>query len=315
MRLDELKGRLLSVLPKGSVLSEEPLRLHTTFRVGGPADLYIRPADEQELAAAVSLIRSAGVPFFILGNGSNVLASDQGFRGAVVEIGRPMAGIRVEGERIYAGAGATLAAIAKEALSASLDGLAFAAGIPGTLGGACVMNAGAYDAEMKDVLESVRLLFPDGRIRQMSPGDLHFTYRSTDIPSLNAIVTGATFRLVRGEAAKIRARMDELREKRQAKQPLDVPSAGSTFKRPPGDFAGRLIEEAGLRGYRVGEAMVSEKHCGFVVNRGRAASADIAAVIAHVQKTVRDTTGVLLEPEVRFLGEFAEVGKCPFPER
>ena len=177
------------------------------------------------------------------------------------------------------------------------------------------MNAGAYDAEMKDVLESVRLLFPDGRIRQMSPGDLHFTYRSTDIPSLNAIVTGATFRLVRGEAAKIRARMDELREKRQAKQPLDVPSAGSTFKRPPGDFAGRLIEEAGLRGYRVGEAMVSEKHCGFVVNRGRAASADIAAVIAHVQKTVRDTTGVLLEPEVRFLGEFAEVGKCPFPER
>lgn len=304
MHLDKLKGQLLSVLPKGSVLSEEPLRLHTTFRVGGPADLYVRPSDERELAAAVSLIRSAGVPFFILGNGSNVLVSDQGFRGVVLEIGRPMADIRVEGERIYAGAGATLAAIAKEALSASLDGLAFAAGIPGTLGGACVMNAGAYDGEMKDVLESVRLLFPDGQIRQMSPRELHFGYRTTDIPALRAIVTGATFRLVRGEAAKIRARMEELREKRQEKQPLDLPSAGSTFKRPPGDFAGRLIEAAGLRGYAVGGAMVSEKHCGFVVNRGRAAAADIAELIAYVQKTVLAASGVLLEPEVRFLGEF-----------
>ena len=218
MQPDELREQLLAALPNGKVLSGEPLRHHTTFRVGGPADLYVRPGSEEELRKAVSICRRAAVPFFILGNGSNILASDRGFRGAVIEIGRFMADIRVEGERIHAGAGATLAAIAKEALAASLDGLAFAAGIPGTLGGACVMNAGAYNGEMKDVLESVRLLFPDGESRCMSPQELHFTYRSTDIPKLDAIVTGATFRLVRGEAAKIRGRMEELREKRQEKQ-------------------------------------------------------------------------------------------------
>ena len=314
MRLDELKERLLAALPKGSVLSGEPLRLHTTFRIGGPADLYIRPGDEKELAGAVRVCREAGMPYFILGNGSNVLASDLGYRGAVIEIGRALGDIRVEGERIFAGAGASLAAIAKEALSASLDGLAFAAGIPGTLGGACVMNAGAYGGEMKDVLESVRLLLPDGTLCSMSPEELHFGYRATDIGALGAIVTGAVFKLKPGDAGKIRARMEELREKRQARQPLDVPSAGSTFKRPKGDYAGRLIEASGLRGYAVGEAMVSAKHCGFVVNRGKASSSDVAAVIAHVRKTVLDDSGILLEPEVRFLGEFAEVGICPSPE-
>ncbi|MGX8704606.1 MAG: UDP-N-acetylmuramate dehydrogenase [Lachnospiraceae bacterium] len=315
MQPDELRERLTEALPKGKVLSEEPLRLHTTFRVGGPAELYVRPGDEEELIRAVSICRGADTPLFILGNGSNILASDKGFRGVVIEIGRSMSGILVDGERILAGAGATLAAIAREALLASLDGLAFAAGIPGTLGGACVMNAGAYDHEMKDVLESVRLVFPDGQIREMSPAQLHFTYRSTDIPALGAIVTGASFRLVRGDAEIIRARMEELREQRQEKQPLDLPSAGSTFKRPQGDFAGRLIEAAGLRGYSVGEAMVSEKHCGFVVNRGRAASKDIARVITHVQKTVLDMFGVLLEPEVRYLGEFREEERCLFPGR
>ncbi len=313
MLLQEISKELRSFLPEGAVLFEEPMRLHTTFRIGGPADVYVQVASEEELARVLAVCHAAGGSPYIIGKGSNLLVADGGVRGVVVEIGRAMSDICVEGSRIHAKAGAALSAIARAALAASLDGFAFAAGIPGSLGGAAVMNAGAYGGEMKDVVETVRLLMPDGSICEKTPAELHFRYRATDIPEIGAIVTGACICLTPGKAEEIREKMEELRLRRQEKQPLDLPSAGSTFKRPEGDFAGRLIEASGLRGHRVGGAMVSEKHCGFVVNMGDATAADVCAVICDVRERVFADSGILLEPEVRFIGDFEKEEPCHFP--
>lgn len=285
---------------------QEPLNRHTTFRIGGPADYFAAPATMQEAAAVVRLCREQSYPFYVIGNGSNLLVSDAGYRGLILQLYRNFSAVTVDGEEITAQSGAMLSVIAKRALAAGLTGFEFASGIPGTIGGAAVMNAGAYGGEMKDVLTSVTVLTQENDVRTIPAGELRLGYRYSVIPENGWIVLGATLRLQKGDPDAIRARMEELKEKRVSKQPLDLPSAGSTFKRPEGYFAGKLIMDAGLRGFAVGGAQVSGKHCGFVVNRGNATAADVLALIREVQARVRAAFGVELEPEVKMLGEMAD---------
>ena len=299
-----LYERLAAVLAKERVLLSEPMKKHTTFRIGGPADYFVMPQSEDEAAAAVAVCRVEQVPYSIVGNGSNLLVSDSGYRGVVIQIFKEMSGVETEGTRIRAQAGASLATIAGAALEAGLAGFEFAAGIPGTLGGACVMNAGAYGGEMKDVLVNVTVLDESGRIRKLENAELELGYRTSIIAKKGYIVLGAEIELKSGSQDEIRERMNELREKRVSKQPLEYPSAGSTFKRPEGYFAGKLIQDAGLRGFRVGDAMVSEKHCGFVVNAGEASAAEVDSLMRQVSERVQAQYGVALEPEVKRLGEF-----------
>ena len=279
------------------------MRLHTTFRTGGPADLFVMPKKE-ELPRLIALCREYETPYFVVGNGSNLLVADGGVRGVVFEIGRPMGEIDVEGDRIRAEAGALLSAVAAKALEASLTGFEFASGIPGSIGGGTVMNAGAYGGELKDVLLTVSLLAEDGVVQEVPASELDLSYRHSNIPEKGQIVLEAVLQLQSGDVEKIRARMEELKEKRTAKQPLEYPSAGSAFKRPEGYFAGKLIQDAGLKGYTVGGAQVSEKHAGFVINRGGATSAQIRQLLSDVQERVFESAGVRLEPEIKFLGEF-----------
>lgn len=299
-----LYERLTAVLAKERVLLSEPMKKHTTFRIGGPADYFVMPQSEEEAAAAVTVCREEQVPYSIVGNGSNLLVSDAGYRGVVIQIFKEMSGVETEGTRIRAQAGASLARIAGAALEAGLAGFEFAAGIPGTLGGACVMNAGAYGGEMKDVLVNVTVLDESGRIRKLENAELELGYRTSIIAKKGYIVLGAEIELKSGSQDEIRERMNELREKRVSKQPLEYPSAGSTFKRPEGYFAGKLIQDAGLRGFRVGDAMVSEKHCGFVINAGEASAAEVDSLMRQVSERVQAQYGVALEPEVKRLGEF-----------
>ncbi|MCM1106011.1 MAG: UDP-N-acetylmuramate dehydrogenase [Blautia sp.] len=301
--MENFQELVMRELPELCLLKEEPMERHTTFRIGGPAEYYARPKG-QELAPLLQLARSAGVPVTVIGNGSNLLVADSGIRGLVVEIGGQMSRVRVEGTKLVASAGALLSAVASAAASAGLGGLEFAAGIPGNLGGAIVMNAGAYGGEMKEVVESVTVLTPDGQLQCLRAEELDFGYRHSCIPDRNNIVVEAVLRLEEKPEAEIRAKMAELREKRLHKQPLEFPSAGSTFKRPEGNYAGKLIMDAGLRGYTVGGAQVSEKHCGFVVNTGGAAAADVLRLMRDVQEKVRAAFGVQLEPEVKLLGDF-----------
>ena len=268
-------SRLTEILPEDRIKEEEPMRLHTTFRVGGPARFFVMPKTAEELQGIIACCRETQVPYYIIGNGSNLLVSDQGYEGVVVQIFKEMNEIRIEGEEIVAQAGALLSAVAARAAEASLTGFEFAAGIPGTLGGACVMNAGAYGGEMKDVLTEVQALTREGEILTI-PGDkLELGYRTSVIAKKGYIVLEAELRLEKGQEADIRARMEDLKNRRVTRQPLEYPSAGSTFKRPEGYFAGKLIQDAGLGGFQVGGAQVSEKHCGFVINRDQATAADI----------------------------------------
>jgi UDP-N-acetylmuramate dehydrogenase len=280
----------------------EPMKKHTTFRIGGPADLFVIPDSEKCLTRVVDYCRRSGTPFNIVGNGSNLLVSDEGYRGVIIQIGRNLSDITVIGEQIHAQAGALLSTVAHRALDASLTGMEQVSGIPGTLGGALTMNAGAYGGEMKDITQEVTVLTADGKIVTLKAQDLQFGYRTSIIQKENMIVLSAVLKLQSGDRDKIQETMNELRGRRQEKQPLDMPSAGSTFKRPEGYFAGALIDEAGLRGYRVGGAQVSEKHCGFVVNKGGATAADVRKLIDDVKQIVYDDSGVILEPEVRMLG-------------
>ena len=284
---------------------DEPMSRHVTFRTGGPADYFAAPASVRELRAVVTLCREAEKPYFILGNGSNLLVSDKGYRGVVIQVGRALGRVQTAGSLLFAGAGATLASIAARALEAGLTGLEFAAGIPGTVGGAMVMNAGAYDGEMSQVVESVDVLTKFGEEKKLGNKELKLGYRTSCILPMEYIVTGAAFSLRPGDPAGIRAKMDELAARRKEKQPLEFPSAGSTFKRPAGNFAGKLIMEAGLKGFSVGGACVSEKHCGFVVNKGGASSADIMELCRIVKERVREHSGVALELEIRLLGDFS----------
>ena len=243
------------------------------------------------------------MPYYIIGNGSNLLVSDKGYRGVIIQIYKEMNEITVEDGKVKAQAGALLSGIAAKALAAELTGFEFASGIPGTIGGACVMNAGAYGGEMKDVLESVTVLTGEGEIIELGRNELELGYRTSVIAKKGYIVLGAVMKLEHGDAVNIKAYMDELKEKRVTKQPLEYPSAGSTFKRPEGHFAGKLIEDAGLRGFQVGGAQVSEKHCGFVINRDHATAADIMELMRQVQMRVKENSGVDLEPEVKRLGD------------
>ena len=279
------------------------MKKHTTFRVGGPADVLVQP-DETALAAILALCRQYYVPYSFIGNGSNLLVGDKGIRGVVIEMTDPMGNIEVHGTRITAQAGAMLSKIANTAASNGLGGMEFAAGIPGSVGGAVVMNAGAYGGEMKDIIERVYVLDENGAQLELDRTALDLSYRHSCIPDKKYIVTKVVLELVPRNEAEIRSEMKELNEKRAEKQPLQYPSAGSTFKRPEGYFAGKLIMDAGLRGYQVGGAQVSEKHCGFVINKGDATAADICQLMQDVSDKVQAQFGVVLEPEVKMIGEF-----------
>lgn len=296
--------KLNNVIAKDSILIDEPMSRHTTFRVGGPADFFVTPKAKEEVRDVIRICKEAGMPYYIIGNGSNLLVSDAGYRGVVVQIYKEMNEVKVEGDLVKAQAGALLSGIAAKALGAELSGFEFASGIPGTIGGACVMNAGAYGGEMKDVLESVTVLTGEGKIIELGRNELELGYRTSVIAKKGYIVLGAVLKLERGDGEKIKTYMDELKEKRVTKQPLEYPSAGSTFKRPEGYFAGKLIEDAGLRGFRVGDAQVSEKHCGFVINRGNASAAEVMELMRQVEDKVEENSGVRLEAEVRRIGEF-----------
>ena len=320
--LQEEMGR---ILPSEQIRYNEPMDRHCSFRTGGPADALALVRTEEEMASLLKLLRDSGQAYFLLGRGTNLLIGDGGYRGVIVTAAPapsaektqtasarsqdlpgdfPLDGICVEGNRITAGAGATLKAAAMAAMEHGLTGLEFAAGIPGTVGGGLVMNAGAYGGEIRLTVRSVRLLMPDGSIQEYTADQMEFGYRTSLLRRIEAAALRAQFELTPGDPDKIRARVLELAEQRRSKQPLEFPSAGSTFKRPEGYFAGKLIMDAGLAGYSVGGAQVSEKHCGFVINRGGATSAQIRTLISDVQKKVFEDSGVRLEREVIFLGDF-----------
>ena len=296
--------RLKQAVGAGIFLTDEPMSRHTTFRTGGPADIYIEPSGVEELKQVLDICREENVAYTIIGNGSNLLVGDGGYRGVLISFGKPFAQVTIEGAQVRTGAGALLSAVAKQVLNASLTGFEFAAGIPATIGGAVVMNAGAYGGELCQVLREATVLTPEGEVKTLPAEELELGYRTSCIQKNGYIVLEAVLQLQPGNADDIRAVMDALASKRREKQPLEYPSAGSTFKRPEGHFAGRLIQDAGLRGFRVGGAQVSEKHCGFVINRDHATSADILSLCRQVQEKVKAQFGVELELEVKLLGEF-----------
>ena len=277
----------------------EPLASHTTFKIGGPAAVFVRPDGEAQLCQAVRLCRQLAVPCYLLGNGSNVLFGDRGYAGAVISTAGMKGEASRQGDTLTAPAGMPLGVLCMAALHAGLTGLEFAYGIPGTVGGAVYMNAGAYGGEMKDVLVSVRYLTAEGTVEELPASQLELGYRHSVFETNGGCILAATVRLAPGDPDAIAAKMNELMGRRRDKQPLDKPSAGSTFKRPAGAFAGALIEQCGLRGHRCGGAAVSEKHCGFVVNLGGATCADVLALCDEVARTVKEQTGYTLEKEIR----------------
>ena len=292
---------LQTELPEDTIYENEAMKNYTTFKIGGEADVVIKPKSYDEVSKAVKLCKENNVPYYILGNGSNLLVADEGYRGVVIQIYNQLADVQVEGKKITAQAGALLSRIATKAMDNSLTGLEFAHGIPGTLGGAVVMNAGAYDGEMKNVLVTCDVLDAEGNVVTLTKEELELGYRTSIIQKKNYVVLGATMELEEGNQESIKAYMKELMGRRKEKQPLEKPSAGSTFKRPEGHFAGKLIMDAGLRGCQIGGARVSDKHCGFVVNEGGATCKDVEDLIAHVQKVVEEQFNVSLEAEVKIL--------------
>ncbi len=303
MNLD-FYNQLINCIDKERVLVDEPMKQHTTFRVGGNADYFVMPQSPEEVKSIVALCKEADMPYYILGNGSNLLVGDKGYRGVIIQIYKEMNHIRIDGDKVIAQAGALLSRVGNATLEAELTGFEFAAGIPGTVGGAVVMNAGAYGGEMKDIIASATVLTQDGDIITINKEDLELGYRTSVIAKKGYVVLEAEYQLQKGDKEAIRARMDELKVQRVTKQPLEYPSAGSTFKRPEGYFAGKLIQDAGLRGFQVGGAQVSEKHCGFVINKDQATAADIQELMRQVSDKVMQEFGVKLEPEVKTLGEF-----------
>lgn len=324
--LQILAQQLKEVLGEESVLCREPMRRHCSFQCGGPADLLVYVSELDALRKAIALLQAAGEPFYILGRGTNLLVADKGYRGCIITMTRrgslpltdttalaetadedgsaPLYGVRTDGCRVIAGAGASLSAAAGAAYRNGLGGLAFAAGIPGSVGGGLVMNAGAYGGEMKQVVEQVQILMPDGTLKAFSKDEMEFGYRTSILKTNGGVAACAVFSLQKEDPAEIAAQMADFANRRRSKQPLEYPSAGSTFKRPEGYFAGKLISDAGLRGFTIGGAQVSDKHAGFVINKNGASAADVRAVIEAVQQKVMETAGVRLEREVIFLGDF-----------
>ena len=296
-----LYDRIHERLPGLALRAEEPMREHCSFRIGGAAEAFAVAESEEELISLAALCREGNIPLLVVGRGTNLLISDGGVRGVVVKLGEGLSALRAEGDRITAGAGVTLARLAQFAQQHALTGLEFAHGIPGSLGGAVMMNAGAYGGEMKDAVASVRCLDEDGVIREYPAEALDFSYRHSRFSEHGGIILSAVLSLSPGDGEAIAAKMRELMAKRAHSQPLDLPSAGSTFKRPASGYAAAMIDGAGLKGFAVGGAMVSEKHAGFVVNAGGASFDDVLAVMEHVQNTVREKYGVTLEPEIRII--------------
>lgn len=295
---------LEKIVPAENIHVNEPLAKHTTFRIGGPADCLVEIENAEQLKQIKKYLTLVGIDYVLIGNGSNLLVGDGGYRGIVLQIGGRMADIRVEGTTITAQAGALLSRIARTALEHGLTGLEFASGIPGSVGGAIVMNAGAYGGEMKQVVTTVKVVNADGEEMVLSNGEMEFGYRTSIIKEYPFLVTEVSMELKPGEPQEIKAYMDDLAARRREKQPLEFPSAGSTFKRPEGYFAGELIMNAGMRGFQIGGAKVSEKHCGFVINAGEATASDVKQVIEEVKQAVKEQFGVDLEPEVIMIGEF-----------
>ena len=289
-------------VPTKNIYLRESMAGHTTFKVGGPADCLITLENEEQLQKVQRYLHLVGIPFFVLGNGSNVLVSDKGYKGVILQVGDKMSDIRVEGKRVIAQAGARMSQVSRAAMENGLTGLEFASGIPGTVGGGVVMNAGAYGGEMRQVVESVTVVDSNGEILELDNSTMEFGYRYSIIRNQPFVVIKVTFLLQEGVTEQIKETMDDLAARRREKQPLEYPSAGSTFKRPEGYFAGALIMDAGLRGFRIGGAQVSEKHCGFVINAGNATAEDVMNVIQEVRFRVKEQFGVELEPEVVFLG-------------
>lgn len=306
--MDSLASRIAAITGEDNLRIDEPMSEHTTFRTGGNAGYFIVPANEEQLRAVIALLKETETPFLVTGRGSNLLVSDKGIEGAVINIYHTFDEISIErnvdGAVVRAGAGITLAALASRLLKEELKGFEFASGIPGTLGGAVVMNAGAYGGEIKDVLVSARCMDYDGNLYEFSNEELQLSYRHSLIMERKLIVLEAVLEFRSGRYEDIKALMDDFNGRRRDKQPLEYPSAGSTFKRPEGNFAGKLIMEAGLAGFSVNGAQVSSKHCGFVINTGNATSSDIYELMQHVEKVVYDKTGIKLEPEVRLVGNW-----------
>lgn len=291
-----------SLFSPDKIKINEPMAGHTTFKTGGPADIMLLPESTEEITKALKICKSNSIPCILIGNGSNLLVRDKGIRGVVIKLGRGFSRIEVKDCVVRAQAGALLSTVANTAYRSSLKGMEFAAGIPGSIGGAVCMNAGAYGGEMKDIIKEVTV-FDGERIKTISNNEAEFEYRNSRIMKEKMTVLEAVMELEKGEPVEIKALMDDLAARRRDKQPLDKPSAGSTFKRPEGYYAGKLIEDAGLRGFSIGDAQVSEKHCGFVVNKGGAASGDILKLIDEIKRRVYETSGVMLECEVRLIGE------------
>lgn len=300
----EIIKKFCDLLGEERVFTGEAMSRHTTFKIGGPADYFLMPDKDTDVGRIVKICKESAIPYFILGNGSNLLVGDGGYRGAVIQIYKNMSAVTVEGTKITVQAGALLSSVAAAAKNAALTGFEFAGGIPGTMGGAVVMNAGAYGGEMKDVLIEVTVMDEEGEIVTLPADKLELGYRTSIIKTAGYIVLEAKLQLKEGDPEVIRETMKDLTIRRTTKQPLEYPSAGSTFKRPEGYFAGKLIMDSGLAGYQVGGAQVSEKHCGFVINAGGATARDVRTLMDNVRDIVYKKYGVTLEPEVKFLGDF-----------
>ncbi|MDR7868107.1 MAG: UDP-N-acetylmuramate dehydrogenase [Sporomusaceae bacterium] len=300
---DDFFTQLQKVIAAPRLLLDEPLSKHTTFRIGGPADYLVLPASTREVAAVLVVAREYGMPVTILGNGSNVLVRDKGIRGLVLKFDATMGSITHSGTTVKAGAGASLGDVARYAAGQGLTGLEFAVGIPGSIGGAVFMNAGAYEGEIGCVVAAVTAVCADGRLQRFGHADIRFGYRDSVFQHNGCIICEVELALAAGDDDAIDTKMNDYTNRREAKQPIEMPSAGSTFKRPPGYFAGTLIEQAGLKGFKIGGAQVSGKHAGFIVNAGGATAADVLALIKEVQRQVQERFGVRLQPEVRIFGE------------
>lgn len=287
----------------GEVRFSEEMKNHTTFEIGGPCDVMIIPENKEQVLNTLKTIKEHDFSYMVIGNGSNLLVSDQGLRMAIIKLGEAFSQIKIEGEKVYAQAGAELAEVAKASIEEGLAGMEYVSGIPGNIGGAITMNAGAYGGEMKDIVETVTCLGQDLEIRTYTNEDMHFSYRHSRVQEENLIVLEVELALEKGNQEEIDELYHSLTQRREEKQPLEYASAGSTFKRPEGYYAGKLIDDAGLRGYKHNNAMVSEKHCGFVINTGGAACDDVLYVIRHIQKEIYDKYRVKLQTEVKILGE------------
>lgn len=299
-----MQNTFIEILGTENVLINEPMSRHTTFRIGGNADYFLTPENEEQLKKLLIYIKTEKIPYFILGNGSNLLVGDKGIRGAVICLYKKMDKVEAEGEFLTAQCGALLSKTASVAMKAQLTGFEFASGIPGTVGGAVYMNAGAYGFELKDIIDKVRYIDSDGEIKELSGTDERFGYRKSPFTDSECVVIGCRFKLKKGSLEDIKEMTRDFTTRRVTKQPLDKPSAGSVFKRPEGYFAGALIEEANLKGHTIGGAQVSEKHAGFIINTGTATARDVLDLIEYIKETVLKCSGVELEPEIKTVGEF-----------